>query len=188
MTAGLFHHHGVWTGGCRPPGPYNDKGFFENIKIKKIIVKEHKAIVQKSLLATEKPGFRERVEQAILEDGYIEGPWLWKGSAMYWPAFFEFDCQFVVVNRPREQIFKSTRRSGMLSKALTTDELYANIDFHQQQMDYLVEEKDAVRVNTAELVNGDFTSIEAALTKCGLEFNEQVTLDFVEPKLWHYHT
>ncbi|MEE9158918.1 MAG: hypothetical protein V3U60_11090 [Gammaproteobacteria bacterium] len=186
MTAGIFAGHGVWIGTCRQGASWNAKGFFENKKIKKLIVAEHRAIVNKCILATKKPGFRAKIEQAIANDHYPGGPWLWKGSALYWPAFFEFEPKFVVVNRPREQIFHSTRASGMLSQSLSDDALYANIDFHKEQMDYLVTFKQAVRVNTAELISGDFSSIRKAIEHCGLTYSETITADFVEPKLWHF--
>jgi hypothetical protein len=186
MTAGLFHHHGVWTGNCRAGAGYNAKGFFENIKIKKVIIQEHRAIVAKGILATKKPGFREKIEQVIVLDHYVNGPWLWKGSALYWPAFFEFEPKFVVVNRPREQIFHSTRSSGMLNPSLTDEALYANIDFHKEQMDYLVTFKQAVRVNSFDVAQGDFSSIKHALEVCGIEYSEAITSEFVDANLWHY--
>ena len=135
MTAGIFHHHGVWTGTCRAADDSNKKGHFENIPIRNLLIGTHKAIVHKGVVAQKIAGFREQVLQHISNDGYTGGPWLWKGSTMYWPAFFEFEPKFVVVNRPREQIFKSCRNSHIFGDHLSGDELYANIDFHQQQME-----------------------------------------------------
>jgi len=187
MTAGIFAAHGVWTGTCRPPTPLNAKGFFENVPMKKLIIATHKAVVRKGILAAKTPGFRANVLEAIKNDGYTEGPWLWKGSAMYWPAFFEFEPIFVVVNRPREQIFASTRKSKMLNPNETDAELYANIDYHQEQMDYLCTYKQAVRVNSYDVARGDFSSIERAITYAGLEYDEAVTTGFVDPGLWRHH-
>lgn len=186
MTAGLFAAHGVWVGTCRPPGPWNAKGFFENVPVKKIIINMHKAIVRKGIIAQKTPGFRAAVLEAIKADGYSDGPWLWKGSAMYWPAFFEFEPRFVVVNRPRDQIFSSTRKSKMLNQNETAEQLYANIDFHQQQMDYLVTYKQAARVNTYDLIRGDFASIERAFIHAQVDYDEKIARDFVEPKLWRH--
>jgi len=186
MTAGIFHHHGVWTGTCRSGASYNEKGFFENVKIKKLIKRQHGAIVNKCVLAQKKPGFREKLLQTIGDDHYESGPWLWKGSALYWPAFFEFEPKFVVVNRPREQIFKSTRHSNMLNPSFSAEVLYANIDFHKEQMDYLVTFKQAVRVNAVDVISGDFTSIKKALSYCGIEPDDEKISNFVEPRLWHF--
>ncbi len=186
MTAGIFAAHGVWIGRCRSGACYNLKGFFENIKIKRIIIQQHKAIVHDGLLATKKPGFKEKVLESIHSEGYTEGPWLWKGSAMYWPAFFEFEPRFVVVSRPREQIFKSCRNSHIFGDHLSGDELYANIDFHQEQMEYLVTFKQAVRVNSFDVMQGDFTSIKKAIEYCGIEFSDALTSGFVDEKLWTF--
>lgn len=186
MTAGLFARHGVWTGTCRPGDASNPKGHFENIPLRTMLIGAHKNVVQKGVLAAKISGFREQALQAIRNDGYTQGPWLFKGSAIYWPAFFEFKPRFVVVDRPREQIFKSCRKTGMLGNCRSDVELYANIDFHQQQMDYLVTFKQAVRVNTFEVVQGDFTSIKHALYVCGIEPLDDKIRDFVDDKLWHY--
>jgi hypothetical protein len=186
MTAGLFHKHGCWAGTCRPADDSNAKGHFENIPIRTLLIGMHKAIVHKGVLAQKIPGFRDQVLSAIRNDGYHDGPWMWKGSAMYWPAFFEFEPRFVVVERPPEQIFTSCRKSGMFGGNLSDDDLRANISFHQQQMDYLRVYKQAVRVKSFDVMQGDYSSLENALVRCGLQFDEQITADFVDPKLWHY--
>lgn len=184
MTAGLLHIHGVWAGTCRPGDSVNAKGHFENIPIRSMLISMHKRNVQEGRLAEKIPGFKDRVHAAIRNDGYKEGPWMWKGSALYHPAWFEFNPVFVTCFRPREHIFRSCRRSGMFGNHLSDDALYANIDLHQNEMRKL----QGFPVYTDEVVNGDYSSLKRAIEGAGLQFDEEKTRQFVDRRLWHYGT
>lgn len=181
MTAGLFAHHGVWVGSYQEGNRLNERGYFEGHAVKKLIKSWHNAIVHKGILAKELPGFRDEVERAIRRDGYEDGPWLWKGSALYHPAFFEFKPKWVVVRRDKE----ATIASCLKSKLLNTPRVREVIDLHHSEMDRLVEQG-AVEVKTDELVKGDYSSLEAALNHCGIEMKFDVVSEFIDPKLWHY--
>lgn len=186
MTAGIFSRHGVWTGTCRPPTKRNEKGFFENIDIKNVIIEMQGAIVHAGVLAKEVDGFRSRVIEARDGDGYESGQWLWKGSALYWPAWFEFNPKYVVCRRDREATFQSCRTARkVFGDKLSDRELRRNIDFHHEQLDYLVSHG-AYEVDTAAVASGDFVTIKRAIEGCGIEFNESVSREFVEPDLWHH--
>lgn len=187
MTAGIFAHHGVWTGPCRPGTGRNVKGFFEGIAIKKALMKMHERIVHKGQLAESKPGFRALVETLLVEDGYRGGPWLWKGSALYWPVWFEFEPKWVVCRRDPEATFRSSRSAPkVFGSSLSDEQLRRNIAFHHENLDYLIAEKGAVEVDTEAVAHGEFTTVKAAIEHCGIEFDEAATQEFVDPSLWHY--
>jgi len=182
MTAGLFHVHGVWAGTCRPGDEWNPKGHFENLPVKNLIKKQwHRSIVNKGVLAKRLPGFREAVETAIRGDGYDGGKWLWKGSALYWPAFFEFDPTWITVRRNRESTVRSCIRSGMLDSRRTGE----TIDIHHRVMDEL-NARGAVEVRTDELVAGEYSSLERALDRCGIEMDREKVRQWIDPGAWHY--
>ena len=186
MAAGLFAEHGVWTGSCREPSQYNGKGFFENFAIKKVIIKMQGPIVHDGLLGQPMPGFRELVEAAIKRDGYESGPWLWKGSALYWPCFYEFQPTWVLCRRPSQQIFDSCRSSGIFGKDLSDERLREIIDLHQKVMDNLATGAKAFQVDTWKVAQGDYTSIISAVNGCGLEFDYDLTRAFVDSSMWHH--
>lgn len=187
MTAGIFAKHGVWTGPCRPGTGRNPKGFFEGLAIKKALMKLQPAIVHRAVLADYRPDFRALVEQLIREDGYESGPWLWKGSCLYWPIWGDFEPHWVVCRRDPEATFKSSRSAPkVFGSSLTDAELRRNIAFHHEQMDYLIAEKGAIEVETEAVAKGNFTTIQRAVEHCGLEFDLAVTRQFVDPTLWHY--
>jgi hypothetical protein len=185
MTAGVFAHHGIWTGTCRGPNAANQKGYFENVHIRRVMMDWHKSFASNGLLAMKRPGFRDAIQQAILNDGYETGQWLWKGSALSWPAFFEFTPKWVVCVRPSEKIFASCRRTNIFGKHLSDRELEENIERHQQQINYLVACRQAVRVFTAEVADGDYSSIAKALQCCGVTPDYNIIDDFVDPALWN---
>lgn len=187
MTAGIFAKHGVWTGTCRPGTGRNPKGFFEGVAIKQALMKRYPALVHDGRLGWHDIAFRPLVEQLIAEDGYRGGPWLWKGSAMYWPCWSDFDPTFVVCRRNPEDTFRSARSSPkVFGSKLTDDELRQNIRFHHEQLDYLIGERGAYEVDTRAVAAGNFETIERAIAGCGITFDREVTSKFVDPSLWHY--
>jgi hypothetical protein len=187
MTAGIFAQHGVWTGRCRPGAHRNPKGFFEGLAIKKALMKMQRSIVHDGVLAQQKPGFRELVHGLILEDGYSGGPWLWKGSALYWPAWFEFTPKIVVCRRDPEATFRSCRAAPkVFGSTLTDKRLREVIAIHHGIIDELIADHGAFEVHTEAVAHGDFSSIAAAVVGCGLEFDAHVTDEFVDESLWHY--
>lgn len=185
MTAGVFAAHGVWCGTCRDADELNQKGYFENKRIRGVVMAWHKAIVHKGVLALKRPGFRDAIIEAITADGWGGEPWFWKGSVLYWPAFFEFTPKWVVCERPPEHVFTSCRRSGIFGNTLSAEKLRENIAFHQQQMDYLATCKQAVRVFTDDVAKGDYSSLARALQYCGVTPDYDIIDGFVERRLWH---
>lgn len=185
MTAGVFARHGVWTGTCRSADANNLKGYYENAAIRGVVMKWHRAIVHKGILAQKKPGFRAAIEKAVADDGYDGGPWLWKGSALYWPAFFEFEPRYVVCVRSPQRIFESCRRSGIFGRNLSDAQLRDNILFHQKQLEYLCAAKNAVRVFTGAVANGNYQSLERALEHCNITPDTDVFDDFIDAELWN---
>jgi len=186
MVAGIFAQHGVWTGKCREGNKYNEKGYFENLPIQKLLVKDQGKIVEYGHLGRPIKGLRKRVDASIRGDGYKTGRWLFKGSVLYWPAFYEYKTYVIVCRRPAQQIFDSCRTSrGVFGKNLSNEELMRNILFHQEQMDHLAS-KGAYEVNTSQVVNGYFASIETAVRKCGIKFDEKLADDFVDRSLWKH--
>ena len=179
MTAGLFAEHGVWTGPCRPPGPQNAKGHFESLPIRDEIIKTVGAIVQKGVLAPEVKGWRGRVENIIRKAGYKEGPWLFKSSAMYYPLWHEFNPTFVCVRRNLEAIEQSGKATGYFRRPKA-------IQPHVKAMDYVRDNMGGIDVFSDEVIAGDYSSLERAFDAAGLEMDERIVSDFVDPSLWHY--
>lgn len=184
MTAGIFNLHGVWVGSTPPPSRINQKGFFENRKVKL----ELRRWFNKSFLDVPegKPGWREKVEGIIREQGYRGGPWLYKHGATFWKAWYEFNPRWVLVWRDPEMIFQSIRNAQVMQK-FTDPQVKESIRLHHEQMRIIKSKFDDVfDVEADRLIQGDDSQIAAAIEGCGLTYDPMITREFVEPKLWHY--
>lgn len=173
MTAGIFAQHGVWVGRCRPGNEYNPKGFFENQDVKNKlkrcfgILKDFKDVYNE--------GFRPFVEEIAPR----EGPWLVKHGALYWTAWRDFNPKYILVRRPRESVYKS-------GKAVRFNHSREFIDACIKQLDYVEKHHNGINIYTEDIIKGDYNSLENAFDKCGLQLNQRIVNDFVEPTFWHY--
>lgn len=178
MVAGCLAQHGVWTGTCRRADSANAKGHFENVPIKQAIIHAVGPVVHEGRVAEPVRGWPEAVEQIIRRDGYKDGPWLWKGSAMYWRLWEAMQPVYVCVRRKREAIIASGRETGYFR---ATDHA---IDAHVRAMDHLRDELGGVDVDADAVVAGDHTTLEQAFDAAGLEMRPRIVDDWVEPSLW----
>lgn len=183
MTAGIFAGHGVWVGSTPPPTRINAKGFFENRPLKaelqKWFGKSYNDVPEG------RHGWRNKAEQLILDQGYRDGPWLYKHGATFWKVWYEFTPKWVLVWRDPEAIFQSIRNAQVMQK-LSDKQVRDSITLHHEQMRIIKETYGAFDIHTDRLISGDDTEIAAAIEGCGLEYDPQITQDFVDPELWHY--
>lgn len=187
MTAGLFAKHGVWFGRCRPPSRLNQKGYWENNRIKEVMKRRYPKCPVDGPAAYQ-AGLRKELIEALRADGYKGGRWAFKCTALYGPALL---CAFpnadvVVVFRDPDSIFRSTRATKMFGNELSDDELRENIKAHQDYMTYLMDHGVAFPVYTDDLIHGNYWSAIDALEGCGIKASADIIADHVEPKLWNY--
>ncbi len=183
MTAGLFAAHGVWTGTCQKPSKINQRGHFENLPIKQML--KARTGGAKPVLdgepCTPWPGFKDEVLGLIRRDGYPgAGPWLFKGTAMYWPLWEEFRPRWICVRRDLDSVRSSGKATGaFLARA-------GAVQAHVRALDTLRDERGAVDVDTDALIRGDYRTLEAALASCGIPMDEGKVRAFVDPSLWKH--
>lgn len=177
MVAGILHGHGAWAGKCREPDKWNPKGYFENIEINRIMVREFGTCVHECRKAEFVP-VKDQILKEIRAQGYKGGPWLYKFSALYADAWREFDPVWVTVRRNRGAVEKSGQISG---KNRNLD----SIDLHFEVMDEL-EAAGAYRIYTPDVIRGDFSGFEKVLEAAGLKFDPKIAESFIEKEYWHY--
>jgi hypothetical protein len=116
-------------------------------------------------------------------EGWNGEQWLWKGSAMLYPTFYEWDCKFIICRRDTRAIFDSVRGSPRIfGKDLTDEQLLTFIDNHQAMMDSIP----GVSVDTQAVARGNYRSVTKALEYAGIEPSVVTINNFVDPNLWHY--
>lgn len=187
MTAGLFFKHGVWFGECRAPSPENAKGFFENGEIKREMIKRWGKLTlardvtkfEENPYCEPQDGFKDFVESVKKKEGYTEGLWGYKQSALYKNAWHEYQPKFVGVRR--ENVLQANIDRQNMFGTKDPKRVQRMIDLH-----YSVIDECEVIVKTDEIVKGDYLSLHDAMDYCGIEMQPDIVEDFVEPKLWHY--
>jgi hypothetical protein len=186
MTAGIFAKHGVWTGGCRGSTAANFKGHFENLRLKEVLKREFPGVPQNNTRAVPPQGFKDVIVDTIRQDGYKGGPWLFKGTVMYWTALDALNPHYVCVFRDPDSIFASCRATRMYMPDAPDMDLMANILRQREEMTMLLRQRGAVPVYTDEIISGNYSSIANALTLYGITPDYDLIDEFVDPKLWRY--
>lgn len=187
MTAGLFHAHGVWFGTCRGGDEANPKGHFENNAIKREMIRRWGSLTlarsmtrfEENPVCGPQDGFRARVERILDTDGYTGGPWGYKQSALYKPAWHEFEPKFVGVRR--ENVLEANLGRQRMFGTGDPKRVKRMIDLH-----YAIIDECEVIVKTDEIVKGNLRSLDDALAYCGLDIDVSAVDDFVDASLWHY--
>ncbi len=185
MVAGIFAAHGVWVGTAKPANENNPKGNFEQQTIRRLIIESQRNSVVEGRLSYYNLAITQRIAHLRDADGYEGGPWLWKGSALYYPLFEDFKPKWITCRRDKESSFNSIRASRLFGNRINDVQLRRVIDAHHNAMDDL-SAMGAVEVDTKSVAMGDFTTIEKAINHCGLEYDEAAVRDFVDPSLWHH--
>lgn len=182
MVAGLFAAHGVWYGETRPILPGNPKGNFEGTAIGDVLDRHYPPLASIGLEGNSVPGIAYEIVHALQRTDYCGGPWLWKGSAMYWRAFVDLDPHWITVRRDEAAILLSNRKN----RRIGGNAEYA-VAAHRMMLDYL-EAAGAARIDSECVVNGEYRQVKKAFERCGIEFNEEIARSWVEPSLWHFTT
>lgn len=179
MVAGLFAAHGVFVGKTRPITPFNPKGNFEGSAVSSVLGPVYGPLVSVGSEAPPVRGLKKKILDALSKAGYAGGPWLWKGSAMYWQAFCSFDPHWITVRRSDAAILQSNKSFKRMGGAPQH-----SLRAHNAVLDKL-EAAGASRVDAAALITHDFRQIRKAFERCGLAFNERIAREWIDPTLWH---
>lgn len=189
MTAGIFARHGAWTGRCKPPSEANPRGFFENVTIKRALIRRYgKLTLARDVTDFEarpfvepQPGFRDEVEQCLRADGYEGGPWLVKVSALYRSAFDDFPEARIVGVRRRGVVEANLARREMMGRA-SRERVERMVALHDRE----IAASGAPVVDTDAVVGSDYETLRSAFAHCGMAFDRTIADEFVEPSLWHH--
>lgn len=212
MVAGIINTCGAFGGNMSGPTKNNQKGMFENAKIRNTIVKPYLESIgadklgQYPLPDMEKVlipvNWRKRIESVMVDEGYKRGPWFYKGAKMclFWPVWhhaFE-NAKWVIVRRKDEDIVNSCVRTGFM-RAFSRPEVLKEVgvksevegwqwwvDQHHKRFIEMVGEGLNVQMIWPErMVRGDYSQIRDMIEWLGLEWRGEEVAAFIEPKLFH---
>ena len=164
LVCGILAAHGVWTGDCREPEPINPKGFFENIALDDLRVKDALS--------------RNNVAAVLRSEGYTGGPWLAKHTPRYAETWRAFDPVWVVVRRNPESVLVSRKAYFEETEDHARDVIATD--------NRLLNGIEGVNVWPEKFVSGDFFGILPVLNQVGIAFDPNLANNFMEPRLWHH--
>lgn len=192
------------------PNLNNAKGMFENARIRNEIVKQYLRSIDADYMGQyplpETEGmpilttWQAQVEKVMLEEGYEEGLWMYKGAKMclHWPIWnFAFpDAKWIIVRRKPSDIINSCLRTGFMSafrskanqKAVGVNNEWDGWLWWVRQHEDRFREMINAGLNCKvvwpdRMVEGNYQQMKETLEWVGLEWGPEVT-EFIEPKLW----
>lgn len=211
LVAGVINICGAFGGDMSGPNRNNQKGMFENAKIRNTIVKPYfRKIGVDPLGQYPLPNinnllipmdWQKRVEAVIKEQGYKNGPWMYKGAKMclHWTVWhYAFpDAKWIIVRRKPTQIVNSCLKTGFMkafkngtyrkevgAKNEAEGWLWWVHEHHKRFIEMVDEELDVRWVWPERMVDRDYSKMKQTIEWLGLEWKEEEVVNFIDPKLW----
>lgn len=113
-VAGNFAKAGVFGGTMREGDEWNPDGYYENIRLHRLLRENFGSDWVQGALPEEIPEWRGIVKEVMFSEGYSGGPWFFKCGAFYWKCFQSFNPVYVKVWRDRHRILESFKRTNFL--------------------------------------------------------------------------
>lgn len=210
MVAGIINLRGAFGGKMSGPTPNNAKGMFENSRIRNEIVKPYLISIGADKMGqyplpdienmTIPTSWKDRVQQVMIDEGYEDGPWMYKGAKMvlHWPIWhYAFpDAKWIIVRRKTSDIISSCVKTGFMSAFVRPgnqktvgasserDGWLWWVHQHEKRFVEMIEEGlNCKQIWPERMVDGNYGQINEMLEWLGLEWDSEIT-KFIEPKLW----
>lgn len=183
MLAGILASHGVWTGKCLKPDHRNPKGYFENLRMKKALVEmAGKKITQ---VYGPDPKWKPLIEAIKKDEGYENGPWLFKHNVIYWKLWLPYMKPKVIFPwRDKKAIFNSVRKSGFHAWQ-SDDLLWDTIVMHHNEMESVRRHFGGMYIDTELLIDGNKKQLRQAFDYLNISLDESIVDKFIDKSYWH---
>jgi hypothetical protein len=212
MVAGVINMSGAFGGNMSGPNKHNQKGMYENQRVRNTIVKPYLTSIGvdpkgqyplPDINTLPIPNdLKKRVERVMKDEGYREGPWMYKGAKMCltWPMWAHAfpDAKWIIVRRRTPDIinscfktaFMSAFRSPQKQKAVGASSEYEGwlwwVHEHEKRFVEMIQAGLNVRqVWPERMVYGDYKDMYDTIEWLGLDWPGKTVYDFIEEKLWH---
>ena len=204
MTAGMINICGAFGGDMYGPGPWNQKGMFENIDIRANIVKPYLQKIgvdprgqrplpnNRQVFEVSPPeveAWRRKVRQSIRNQGYRDGEWFYKcpKSAMIWFLWHQAfpEAKWVIVRRRHEDIINSCLKTKFLTAYQNKEGWQSWVDAYERRF---MEMKTA-GLNVREfwpsnMIAGDYDYAREMIQELGLRWEGAMVRAFIDPTLF----
>ena len=144
--------------------------------------------------------WRQKVEQVMLDQGYEEGIWMYKGTGMslIWPVWdYAFpNAKWIIVRRKTSDIIQSCLKTGYMN-AFSDEEIRNCVNVasekdgwlwwihrHEERFTEMITEGLNCKIVWPErMVDGDYQQLHEVLDWVGLRWKSEV-LHYIDPLLW----
>lgn len=198
MVAGIIDKCGAFGGHTTPALPHNRKGQFENDVLRNLLKgylaeQGYDKLGQKPLPEIDKlqdwPEFKDHVSNVFKSQGYTGGLCYYKGAklCLIWNIIHKNfpNSKWIFVRRPDDDIIRSCLKTRFMQKRKTFEEWQEWINHHLNCLSQMRRNGlDVTEIWSNKLIKGDFSEIKSFIEKAGLEWDEQVVRDFIEPELY----
>jgi hypothetical protein len=132
--------------------------------------------------------WRERVENIIKEEGYKDGPWMYKDTKMglIWPVWHSTfpKAKWVIVRRRTGDVIQSCLKTGYMTAYETEDGWLEWVHAHEERFRQMIEAGIDYKVIWPErMMNRDFQQLYEIIDWLGLTWKDEA-LNFIDPLLW----
>lgn len=179
----ILHESGVQVGVCKPADEFNQKGYFENLRIRKAIIKYLKQCDTQNLGKKYQPinlresykDFDRKVYRALRQEGFVKDkPWLFKDPkiALCWNLFNVYypDAKWILLYRNDKDVLASYERATFMDAYETKKEWTEYLNCWKMNMKSIKAECNNVfEMNIESIFNNDEQVINAMYEFCGVE-------------------
>lgn len=198
LIAGIINICGAFGGDMRSGNKFNEKGLFENSAIQALDKEYLRSIGMDPKGQNPLPNthtlpipadWKDRVEGAILKEGYASGPWFYKGArtCLTWPVWdYAFPgAKWVIVRRRSADIASSCLKTSFMNAYSTYEDWIKWINHHEDCFVEMIKAGLNVKVVWPErMVKGNYEQVYELIEWLGLTWKSKEVMDFIEPRLW----
>lgn len=153
LLSHILHNEGVQVGNCKQGDEFNKYGYYENIRMRNIIIKYLKKQDTGNLDKKFQPiniredlkDFNRKMYRALRQDGISnDKPWLFKEPkiALCWNLFKEYypDAKWVLLYRNKEQVLASYDKAKFMDAYSTKEDWYNYMSAFDANMETIKQE------------------------------------------------
>lgn len=198
LIAGVINICGAYGGKTSPGNKWNEKGLFENQRIREIDKQYLSSIGMDPKGQNPLPNtsnlnipadWKSKIEEAIVKDGYQSGPWFYKGArnCLIWPVWhYAFpNAKWVIVRRRSADIADSCLKTSFMNAYSKYEDWIKWVNHHEDCFVEMIKAGLNVKVVWPErMVKGNYEQVYELIEWLGLTWKSEQVMNFIEPKLW----
>jgi hypothetical protein len=132
--------------------------------------------------------WKQKVEQVIVTEEYINGPWMYKGTGMclIWPVWnYAYpNAKWIIVRRKTSDIVYSCLRTGYMNAYNDEKGWKEWVHLYEKKFVEMIEAGlNCKQIWPERMVNGNYEQLKEVLDWIGLPWKKEI-VDSIDPLLW----